>query len=389
MTGGGVSLLLLLVLFWWIATSDDREENGRFSRGETELEVANPGDASIALLIAGDSYGQVRELSASLSDRQWLPPGRYMLRAAAGACTLWYPVPLTGYRSGPDEEGTFRVTVRSCPDILPPTLPESPAPFVHLPAGSFLFGGRLNPREQHHVWLPAFFLARFELTNGEFRRFTEDPEGYENDGNWTERGRRWREGGVSRATAALRPSDPAFMRFGRDDQPVLWVNWFEAMAYCSWLTRTIGEGRWLYQLPTEAEWEKSARGPESFDFMLGMQVSDAEADLYNWRKNPGADTTVVGSSATPGRYPSNTYGIYHLTGNALEWTRSQYVPFNRHNPYRDDARNDPEGDGHRVARGGSWYSASNAYLNVSYRDAFQPEHSSQELGFRIVARRLP
>jgi len=227
------------------------------------------------------------------------------------------------------------------------------------------------------------------MTNAEFRRFAEDAGGYTNDSNWTERGMRWREGGVSRTTAGLRPSDPEYPRFGRDDEPVVWVNWFEATAYCTWLTRRIGGGTWLYQLPTEAEWEKSARGPESFDFMLGMQVSDADADLYNWRKNPGADTTVVGTAATRGRDLANTYGIYHLTGNALEWTRSQFVPFNRDNPYRDDARNGPAGDGRRVARGGSWYSASNAYLAVTYRDAFQPEHSSQELGFRVVARRLP
>jgi formylglycine-generating enzyme required for sulfatase activity len=89
------------------------------------------------------------------------------------------------------------------------------------------------------------------------------------------------------------------------------------------------------------------------------------------------------------RYAPNRYGAYHLTGNALEWTRSVFIPYNREKPYEDGPRNARAASGRRVARGGSWYSASNAYLLNSYRDAFQPEHSSQELGFRVVAKQLP
>ncbi|HWP82510.1 MAG TPA: SUMF1/EgtB/PvdO family nonheme iron enzyme, partial [Bacteroidota bacterium] len=77
------------------------------------------------------------------------------------------------------------------------------------------------------------------------------------------------------------------------------------------------------------------------------------------------------------------------TGNAAEWTQGVFVPFHRNRPYRDDERNRDDTPGLRVARGGSWYSAATSYLYIPYRDAFQPEHSSQETGFRVVVRRLP
>lgn len=190
-------------------------------------------------------------------------------------------------------------------------------------------------------------------------------------------------------SAGLASSDTEFKRFGQDDQPVTQVNWFEAVAYCHWLTRRLGAGRWLYSLPTEAEWEKVARGPDNFDYPLAQNLSDAETKLYNWRKNPLSEVTVVGTGETRERYPPNRYGVYHLGGNVVEWTQGLYSPFNREKPYdAEDGRNREDASGVRVVRGGSWYSASNALMYIPYRDTFQPEISHNDLGFRIVVRSL-
>ena len=120
-------------------------------------------------------------------------------------------------------------------------------------------------------------------------------------------------------------------------------------------------------------------------------MSDAEIGWYNWKKNPDAAITVVGLAASRQSYQPNRYGLFHMTGNVVEWTQSRHLAFNKIHPYLDydRERNDPTKPGLRVARGGSWYSASVALLQISYRDAFQPEHSTQDIGFRLVARLLP
>jgi formylglycine-generating enzyme required for sulfatase activity len=142
-------------------------------------------------------------------------------------------------------------------------------------------------------------------------------------------------------------------------------------------------------MPTEAEWEKAARGPDGFDYGLGMELSEPQAHLYNWRKNPGAEVTLVGDRETPSLYRANRYGLFHSSGNAGEWTQSVSRPYGREHPYRDDDRNDDESRGLRVTRGGSWYSATTSRLALGYREEFQPELASNDLGFRIAAFALP
>jgi formylglycine-generating enzyme required for sulfatase activity len=84
------------------------------------------------------------------------------------------------------------------------------------------------------------------------------------------------------------------------------------------------------------------------------------------------------------RYSPNRYGLYHITGNVSEWTQSIFRALNRAHPYVDEDRNHDEGPGQRVVRGGSWYTASIAVLNIAYRENFQPEVAAPYLGFRIV-----
>jgi formylglycine-generating enzyme required for sulfatase activity len=233
------------------------------------------------------------------------------------------------------------------------------------------------------VFVPSFHLAAFELTNGEFRLFLAYPRGFEDRSNWTEAGWRWKASGLSQPTARLEPADPRYSRFGRDELPVMLVTWYEANAYCRWLTRRLGGGRWLFRMPTEGEWEKAARGPDGFDYGLGMELSEPQSSLYNWRKNPGAPVTLVGYGEE--QFRTNRYGVYHASGNAREWTQSVFRRYNRDHPYRDDDRNADDADGMRVTRGGSWYSASAVRLQLAYREEVQPELSSDDLGFRLAA----
>jgi formylglycine-generating enzyme required for sulfatase activity len=388
--GGAIALIAGVAVTLLVYRSSARQEQLHFEREETELIVSNRSGADASVFKAGNTIQAAQAIPPTGAERVWLPRGNYFLKVEGSGRTSFYPVPITGYRSGPDEDGAFTITIRSLPDsALPPHLIPSLPEFVYIPSGHFLIGDRLNKREPHYVWLTGFFISPFEVTNAEFRQFLDDPSGYGNNSNWTEAGVRWKTGNASRASTLLNPGDPDFKRFGQTDQPVTGVNWFEAGAFCRWLTQKIGGGKWMYTLPTDAEWEKAARGPDSFDYGLGMFVSDAEVRLYNWKKNPGAEVTVVGFEETGSNYMPDRYGLYHMTGNVAEWTQSVFRAYNRQNPYVEDERNHDETPGQRTVRGGSWYTASIAVLYIPYRENFQPEVSAPYLGFRVVARLLP
>lgn len=261
--------------------------------------------------------------------------------------------------------------------------------FVAIPSGWFLFGDRRSPKESHYVWLTTYFMSEFEVTNEAFRRFLSAGDGWIEDSNWTTDGLRWRQSRSSQSSGSLVSQHPLAVRFGGDDLPLTNVTWFEATAFACWATRVYGRGIWEFSLPHEAEWEKAARGPDDLEFSLSQTISDREGGWYNWRKNPGAEVTVISREISRVQFRPNRYGLYHMAGNVTEWTRSISVPFSRTRPFRDDGRNNVRGTDQRVARGGSWYSASTALLNVSYREVFPPEHHTQELGFRLRAIMLP
>ncbi len=375
----------LFALRW---AARERAESLRYERQETELTVSNLAGARLRLFRAGRSPQDAVEVPDFGAMHGWLPPGNYFLAAAGTGRILFYPVPLLGYRGGPDRDGAFTVTIRP-PPASPPLLPESTSEFVYIPSGYSLIGDRLNPREPHYVWLTAFFISAWEVTNAEFRRFLRDPDGYAEAQNWSEDGWRWRTAHPTSAAAQLKPWDAEYKRFGQPDQPVVLVNWFEANAYCRWLTRKLGRERWIFSLPADAEWEKAARGPDSFDYGLGMAISDAEVGLYNWKKNPDVAVTVAGVADSRSVYKPNRYGLYHASGNVAEWTQSVFRHYNQQAPYEDDDRNHDGTPGRRSVRGGSWYSATSAPLYLPYRDSFQPEHAGNDLGFRVVARMRP
>ena len=363
----------------------DRVVRARHSaRGEIELRVVSPAGAAISLRRAGASLDDAQSAPLSGSE-SWLPPARYFVEAALDGGRQLFPVTSGAEALSPEGGETWTVTVRRLSSEQPPRLDDRTSTFVFVPGGYFTMGDRHNPRHPHAVWVQAFHLAAFEVTNREFRAFLADPRGYDDRACWTEAGWAWKAHGLSEATARLVPSHPRYARFGRDDLPVVLVNWYEANAFCRWLTRRVGQGRWLYRMATEAEGEKAARGPDGFDYGLGMELSEPQADLYNWRKNPGAATTLVGLDATVRDYLPNRYGVFHASGNAREWTQSLFRPYNADRPYREDDRNADALPGMRVTRGGSWYSASAVRLQLAYREEFQPELGSDDLGFRVAA----
>jgi formylglycine-generating enzyme required for sulfatase activity len=295
-------------------------------------------------------------------------------------------------------------------------------PLVAIPAGSFRmgsrwwetrFGGRFaDERPRRALWLPAFWIGRYPVTRAEYACFVAD-HGYRDERWWqTERARAWLRGeldnealeawvqqwrsikanpslmqqwgwserrirawdtffldleeGEIRAWASKvigeRSMDwPAYWddeRFNNPSQPVVGVNWFEANAYCRWLTErwhAAGEdcpaplpAGGTLRLATEAEWERVARYPSAERYPWGR---DRDGERANTEEGHVLRSSPVGV------YPSGATkaGVHDLAGNVWEWTLSLYQDY----PIRPgDGRDDPESPGPRVLRGGSWWQRS-------------------------------
>jgi len=231
--------------------------------------------------------------------------------------------------------------------------PSDGAVMVYVPAGEFLMGStdaeidaaQADCREcpsgwfdgekpQHTVYLDAYWIDKYEVTNRQFAQFVED-DGYGRREFWTEAGWDWRER-EGRTQPRYWDDSP----WNGDDLPVVGVTWFEAVAYCRWAGA---------RLPTEAEWERAAgwdaEGQEKREYPWGNEWDSAKA---NTSESALGHTTMSGQYCPGGESP---VGACDMAGNAWEWVSSLYQPY----PYRaDDGREDMEVDGTRSLRGGSW-----------------------------------
>jgi len=245
----------------------------------------------------------------------------------------------------------------------------------------------------HQVDLPPFAIARYPVTNAQFRRFIK-AGGYDQERFWTTTGWRWRQGeGEGGGRPPERRDLPYYWhdpRYNGNNRPVVGVTWYEVVAYCNWLTEFLRKEGELgpdeaIRLPTEAEWERAARGTDGRAWPWGDEWDENKANT--WEGGPRTTTPV-------GMYPegASPCEALDMVGNVREWCSTRwgwdwqrpdfgcpYVP----DDGREESEDEPERPSLRVLRGGSWHSR---LLNArcAYRIRNHPDNWNDNVGFRCA-----
>jgi len=317
---------------------------------------------------AGWTFGPFMEMTDAASTVEFLSrtiePTRPRLKVTPSptpAPLTETPVGATGLDSSPIPTAT-----------LAPALVLTPAPGVSIelarvPAGDFLMGSsdadpqaEPNEKPQHKVTLAEYYIAKYEITNAQFAVFVQST-GYT-------------------PTAWL-----ADKTTGKPNHPATPISWVDASAFCAWVSRTSGRD---VRLPTEAQWEKAARG---------SSTGSTGDRLYPWGNQPPSsallnydmqikDTSPVGNYSPRSDSP---YGAADMAGNVWEWTNTLYsdakgqpypYPYDPH-----DGREllDPNGVAYRVLRGGSYLNDA-SYVRSAFRGADDASQAHKGYGFRVV-----
>ncbi len=218
-----------------------------------------------------------------------------------------------------------------------------------IPAGHFLMGsetGQDNERPIHRVWVDEFFLAATQVTNADYETYLT-------------------------ATGAATPPTWNDSHLNQPAQPVVSVSWFEAEKYCAWMRTETGVN---YRLPTEAEWERAARGGvEGGQFPWGDAPPQSRPDYdQRWKSGPER----VGGS------PPNQYGLYDISENVHEWCSDWFqADYYVHSPECNPKG--PDSGARRASRGGSW----RHHVKISRcaaRSSIPPSFQYADYGFRVA-----
>ena len=221
---------------------------------------------------------------------------------------------------------------------------------VYIPPGKFMMGaddGRANERPSHEVDLDGYWIGKYEVTFTQYDRYYEE-------------------------AGKKKPDDNGW---GRENRPVIDVCWNDAAAYCEWLSGKIGL---KFKLPTEAQWEKSARGTDGRKYPWGNDEPNENLSNFN------SSNLNIGQTHPVGSHPqgASPYGLLDMAGNVLEWCYDwydenyYYIKFPPKNP------KGPQSGLYRILRGGGWYFDA-SQLRCAFRNCHSPFQPHNFVGFRL------
>jgi len=261
------------------------------------------------------------------------------------------PEPITPTPAEKTRRPANRSPAKKAPALLTPPAAltgKDGAPMVLVPAGEFTMGsdeGDDDEQPVHRVVLDSFYLDAFEVTNGRFAKFV---AAIQSEPPW---------GFADQETPVVQA-----------ERPVRWVNWLEATGYCLWAGK---------RLPTEAEWEKAARGTDGRPYPWGNEPPTPAQAVFGLKE--GAETVSPIGNRDQGRSP---YGVQDLAGNLYEWVTDWYDDAYYATPPIRNPRGPIEGTA-KVQRGGS-YINSPYRLRAAFRTKGDPTEHDPHVGFRCA-----
>jgi formylglycine-generating enzyme required for sulfatase activity len=234
---------------------------------------------------------------------------------------------------------------------------------VWIPAGTFRMGGSGNDDEKpvHEVSVGRFAMGVYEVTVGEFRQFV-SAAGYKTDAE--KKGSCWSYKDGWKGVKGVNWRNPGFSQ--NNNHPVVCVSWNDVTAYAKWLSGQTGK---KYRLPTEAEWEYSARAGTTTKYWWGNDIGSNKANCSN-----GSCGDRFNYTAPVGSFDANQFGIHDTVGNIWEWVQDWYESdYYSNSPPRDTKG--PSTGSYRVFRGGAW-SVSASYCRAANRGTGRATASS-------------
>jgi formylglycine-generating enzyme required for sulfatase activity/tRNA A-37 threonylcarbamoyl transferase component Bud32 len=293
---------------------------------------------------------------------------------------------------------TSTATATASNSVILTLMPGVTMEMIRVPAGEFLMGSSISDTAlytdelpQHSVTLDEYLIARYDVTNAQFRAFVQ-ATGYKTTAEQQGSGLAYNGTNFLDTKGAdwQHPRGPNSNIDGQDNYPVVLVSWDDAVAFCKWASQVTGR---KVQLPSEAQWEKAARGPSTGSGSTGSGSTDSgtagDGRLFPWGNseptssqlnfnNNVKDITPVGKYSPAGDSP---YGVADMAGNVWQWTNSLYKPY----PYSaNDGREDLSSRDLRVLRGGGFGNGRRG-VRSAIRNKLTPDYHSGVLGFRVVA----
>ena len=257
---------------------------------------------------------------------------------------------------------------------------DEPLPeMVRIPAGEFTMGaddGDMDEGPAHRVYVDEFHLGAYAITNREYARFVKHAKhrapALREPPAIVTRERR----AVFRELATPHVWVDGGLPAARTNHPVTLVQHEDALAFCRWLAARTGKP---FRLPTEAEWERAARGGlEGKRYPWGDEIDPTRANYL-----PDRALKLKHGTVPVGSYAPNGFGLYDMAGNVWEWVSDWYRPdYYATSEYRNPKG--PETGMLRCVRGGSWVSDDVDMLRCAYRHEVPPDTYAYSVGFRVA-----